>query len=91
MLRKKHPKYKGFTKSMLRRLLPGIVRPYYRKVWSIERDNLIAYWPLWEICRLTAIDISGNSADGNLVLAYSANLGSVMVIPARRSTARMIM
>lgn len=64
MLRKKHPRYKGFTKSMLRRLLPGTERPYYRKVWSIERSNLIGYWPLWEAAAVTAKDISGNSADG---------------------------
>ena len=75
MLRKKHPRYKGFTKSMLRRLLPGIVRPYYRKVWSIERDNLIAYWPLWETAGATANDISGNSADGNLVLSVVGEPG----------------
>ena len=40
------------------------MQPYYRRVQHTENDNLVSYWPLWEVSGSTAVDESGNSRDG---------------------------
>lgn len=39
-------------------------RPYWKKVLSTSRSNLLAYWPLWEASGVTAVDRSGNGRNG---------------------------
>lgn len=53
----------------------GFNRQYFRKVLTLDRQNLIGYWPMWEASGSVADDLSGEGNDGAYTDVTLAEVG----------------